>query len=182
MERRPFLAGIAAALGAVTLPGHAQSAAPGTLRSIAVIDFELVDDQNNPGTKEATLARLPRATALLQRELTAHRLYRVVDPAASAALQARLRQQQEYIYRCDDCVLQIGTLLGVDLAMSTWVQKVSELILNLNVQIHSMQTGKLILSKSVDMRGNQDTSWDRAVTYLVRDMAAKRAVNPDYGT
>jgi hypothetical protein len=40
--------------------------------------------------------------------------------------------------------------------------------------------GKVIFSKSVDMRGNADESWQRAVRYLVRDMAEKRANNPGY--
>ena len=75
---------------------------------------------------------------------------------------------------------RVSRLLGVDLVMATWVQKVSELILNLNVQILDVKTQKLVLVKSVDMRGNTDESWTRAVHYLVRDMAEKRALNPRY--
>ena len=65
--------------------------------------------------------------------------------------------------------------------MATWVQKVSELILNLNVQIYDIKAQKVVFSKSVDMRGNEDQSWTRAVHYLVRDMAEKRERNPRYG-
>ena len=150
-------------------------------RSLAVLDFELVDEQNNPATKAAQVLRLQTATAELQRELADRGLYRVLDPAPSADLQRHLRSQQEYLYRCDDCAEQVGKLLGADLVMSTWVQKVSELILNLNVQIYDVQAQKLAFSKSVDMRGNDDVSWQRAVRYLVRDMAEKRALNPRYG-
>ena len=82
--------------------------------------------------------------------------------------------------RCDDCAEQVGLLLGVDLVMATWVQKGSELILNLNVQIDDVTGQRVVLSKSVDMRGNEDLSWNRAVRYLVRDMAEKRALNPRY--
>ena len=92
-----------------------------------------------------------------------------------------LRLQQEYLYRCDDCAEQVGRLLGVDLVMATWVQKVSELILNLNVQILDVKTQAVVFTKSVDMRGNQDETWTRAVSYLVRDMAEKRERNPKYG-
>ncbi len=164
-------------------PAWAQSetAAPGTLRSLVVLDFELVDDQNNPLTVAAQLVRLSNATAQLQRELAERSLYRVVDPTPSQDLQRKLRLQQEFLYRCDDCADQVGRLLGVDLVMVTWVQKVSELILNLNVQIFDVAAQKVVFSKSVDMRGNDDTSWRRAVTYLVRDMAEKRERNPRYG-
>jgi hypothetical protein len=65
--------------------------------------------------------------------------------------------------------------------MTPWVQKVSELILNLNVQIYDVKADRVLFSKSVDMRGNENQSWTRAVRYLVRDMAEKRERNPSYG-
>jgi len=184
MNRRPWLkfAGVAV-FSAAGLPLGAQpsAAAPSPLRSLAVLDFELVDEQNNPLTKAAQEVRLRIATLQLQRELAEQKLYRVVDPAPSQALQRTLASQQAFLYRCDDCADQVGRLLDVDLVMATWVQKVSELILNLNVQIYDIKTQKVVFSKSVDMRGNEDLSWTRAVHYLVRDMAEKRERNPRYG-
>ena len=193
MERRIWLGRAGTALGlwlagAPLVPAWAGPPAGGDapgverpLRSLAVLDVELVDDQNTPSTRAATEARLPQAGARLQRELAARRLYRVVDAAPARALQERLRAQQEYLYRCADCAEQIGRLLGVDLVMTTWVQKVSELILNFNVVVHEVATQRIALSKSVDLRGNQDDSWARAVSFLVRDMAEKRERNPGYG-
>ena len=192
MNRRHGLAAASAlALGWAVGPAWSQPANPpagvpsavpaAPLRSLAVLDFELVDEQNNPLTKAAQLLRLAQATAQIQRELAERGLYRVLDAAPSAGLQAKLRDQQAYLYRCDDCADQVGRLLGAELVMATWVQKVSELILNLNVQIYDVKAQQVLLSKSVDMRGNDDTSWTRAVRYLVRDMADKRARNPRYG-
>jgi hypothetical protein len=158
-----------------------QGAAPGELRSLAVLDFELVDDQNNPLTKAAQEVRLRNATAQLARELADQRLYRVVDTAPAKDLMLRLGAQQEFLYRCDDCSAQVGRALGVDLVMATWVQKVSELILNLNVQVFDVKAQKIVFSKSVDMRGNEDVSWTRAVHFLVRDMVERRERNPHYG-
>ena len=192
MNRRHGLAAASAlALGWAAGPAWSQPANPpagvpsavpaAPLRSLAVLDFELVDEQNNPLTKAAQLLRLAQATGQIQRELAERGLYRVLDAAPSAGLQAKLRDQQEYLYRCDDCADQVGRLLGAELVMATWVQKVSELILNLNVQIYDVKAQQVLLSKSVDMRGNDDTSWTRAVRYLVRDMAEKRERNPRYG-
>jgi Protein of unknown function (DUF2380) len=165
-------------VAAAALPVQAIAA---EARSLVVMDFELVDDQNNPQTKAAQVDRLQSATRQLQQALTTNALYRIVDPAPSVALQERLRTQQEFLYRCDDCAAQIGRAAGADLVMATWVQKVSELILNLNVQILDVATERVVFTKSVDMRGNNDESWSRAVRYLVRDMAEKRALNPRYG-
>lgn len=180
MERRFLcLAGAAVLLSAAAPRLRAQSAA-GPLRSLAVLDFELVDDHNNPATKAAQERRLAAATRQLQDELAQRGLYRIVDLAPAQELLTKLRNQQEYMYRCDDCAVQVGQLLGVDLVMGTWVQKVSELILNLNVQIVDVRKGEPTFAKSVDLRGNDDVSWTRAVRFLVRDMAEKRARNPRY--
>jgi hypothetical protein len=184
MDRRSSLK-LALAAAAGLLPWYvraAQDEVPaGPLPSLAVLDFELVDDHDNPLTKAAQEVRLRNATRQLQKELADYRLYRVVDPDPSQALQRQLRAQQQFLYRCDDCAAQVGQLLGVDLVMSTWVQKVSELILNLNVQIYDTRSQQVMFTKSVDMRGNEDNSWTRAVHYLVRDMAEKRQRNPKYG-
>ena len=174
-----------AAMVSACAPAAWAQAAPGTvpvaLKSVVVLDFELVDDHANPLTQADQEVRLRRATAQLERELAERGLYRVLDAAPSAALQQSLRQQQAFLYRCDDCAAQIGQLMQADLVMVTWVQKVSELILNLNVQIFVTARQEVVFSKSVDMRGNNDVSWGRAVTYLVRDMAEKRERNPRYG-
>ena len=192
MERRRWLGGAGTALGlglagAALVPARAGApdggggSAQRPLRSLAVLDVELIDDHATESTRAATEARLPRATAQLRQELAAHHLYRVVDAAPARALQQQLRDQQEYLHRCSDCAEQIGRLLGADLVMAAWVQKVSELILNFNVEVHEVATRRIALSKSVDMRGNRDESWTRAVGYLVRDMAEKREQNPGYG-
>jgi hypothetical protein len=182
--RRSMVLGSTAALFCGWRRAFAQTAPPASapgLRSIAVLQIELIDDQNNPATKAAQEVRLRDALLQLREELRARGLYRVVDPGPTQALQEKLRAQQEFFYRCDDCATQVGRQLGVDLVMTPWVQKVSELILNVNVQIFDVPAGKVIFSKSVDMRGNEDESWRRAVRYLVRDMAEKRSINPGYG-
>jgi hypothetical protein len=181
MRRSMILAATAALFfGCPRAFAQAPSPAPG-IRSIAVLQIELLDDQNNPATKAAQEVRLRDALLQLREELRARGLYRVVDPGPTQVLQESLRAQQEFFYRCDDCAAQVGQQLGVDLVMTPWVQKVSELILNFNVQIFDVPAGKVIFSKSVDMRGNADESWTRAIRYLVRDMAEKRANNPGYG-
>jgi hypothetical protein len=57
------------------------------------------------------------------------------------------------------------------------VQKVSNLILNVNIYLRSAHTGHLVTSASADMRGNTDESWSRTVSYLVRN----RLLAPNYG-
>ena len=75
----------------------------------------------------------------------------------------------------------MGQRLGTRLVAVGWVQRVSELILNINVSVQDAQTGVEVLSKSVDLRGNTDETWTRGMNFMLRDWAERRAGNPRYG-
>lgn len=47
------------------------------------------------------------------------------------------------------------------------MQKVSNLILNLNLRVEEVASGKTLFQRSVDIRGNTDLSWRRGATALV---------------
>jgi hypothetical protein len=49
------------------------------------------------------------------------------------------------------------------------VQKVSNLILNMNIYVRDVADGRVLASMSADMRGNTDESWSRTVDWLVRN-------------
>jgi hypothetical protein len=52
------------------------------------------------------------------------------------------------------------------------VQKISNLILNINLRVEDVATGKAVFQRSVDIRGNTDLSWRRGVKSLVDLLAA----------
>jgi len=54
-----------------------------------------------------------------------------------------------------------------------WVQKVSNPILNLNIEVHDSATGETLYTRSVDIRGNTDESWRRGVRRLVDNIEAR---------
>ena len=78
---------------------------------------------------------------------------------------------------CNGCELDIGRALHADRVLVGWVQKVSNLILNINIQIEDTATGAVVLNKSVDLRGNTDESWRRGVAALVRSIVDKNQGN-----
>ena len=43
----------------------------------------------------------------------------------------------------------------------------SNLILNINLQVREVATGRLIQAGTVDIRGNTDESWRRGLRYLL---------------
>jgi len=53
------------------------------------------------------------------------------------------------------------------------VQKVSNLILNINLYMEDARTGKLEFVKSVDIRGNTDESWRHGLDYMLRNYLLK---------
>jgi hypothetical protein len=144
------------------------------LKTIAVLDFELIDEPGTAG--EAERQRLTKVSEQLRRELAEKGVYQVADNAPAAELIQKHRSAQA-LYACNGCELDIAKALGADRVLTAWVQKVSDLILNLNIEIKNVQAGEPILRKSVDIRGNTDQSWTRGISYLVRDMVEKGQVN-----
>jgi hypothetical protein len=51
-----------------------------------------------------------------------------------------------------------------------WVNRVSALILSLTYEFHDVTTGEITARKSFGFRGDNDTSWTRAIDYMVRDL------------
>ena len=145
------------------------------LPSIAVLDFGLIDDtqDNNPETLAAQQKRLTLISEQLRKEFNDAGLYRVLDNAPAADYIAELKAGRE-LHACNGCELDIGKRLGADLVLTAWVQKVSNLILNINIEIKRVASGQTILNKSVDIRGNTDQSWSRGISYMVRDMVEKK--------
>lgn len=142
---------------------------------VAVFDFELMDTSAEGevrGSQTGEQDRLMRAGQQLRRELAASGKFQVLDiaPVSAAAHGSNLQA-------CGGCDVQLALQLGADLAMTALVQKVSALILNINIFVRDTHSGRLIASMSVDLRGNTDESWSRAMNYLLRN----RLLAPNYG-
>lgn len=142
---------------------------------VAVFDFELIDtslEGEMGGPRAGEQDRLMRAGQQLRKELAESGKFKVLDiaPVSAAAHGSNLQA-------CGGCDVQLALKLGADLAMTGVVQKVSALILNISVYVRDAHTGRLIAPMSVDMRGNTDESWSRAMSYLIRN----RLLAPNYG-
>jgi len=100
----------------------------------------------------------------LRRRLAETTKFRVVDIAPVDA-QAHAVHLQE----CGGCDADLAAKVGAKLSIAGTVQKVSNLILNMNIYVRNVATGELIAAMSADMRGNTDKSWSRALDFLVRN-------------
>src|ERR1700724_3252479 len=163
------LSGLIALILLVSAPAHAEPA------KIVVFDFELVDtslqgEVDGPRTDEQR--RLMSTGEQLRKAWAESGKFSILDiaPVNAAAHGSNLQS-------CGGCDVHYAQQLGADFAITGVVQKISNLILNMNVYIRDAHTGRLVTSMSVDLRGNTDESWFRAASYLLRN----RLLAPNYG-
>ena len=67
--------------------------------------------------------------------------------------------------------------LGAALSLTGTVQKVSNLILNINMVVRDVATGKVVAAGSADIRSNSDASWFKGVDWLLRHRIAQQLAN-----
>jgi uncharacterized protein DUF2380 len=142
---------------------------------LAVFDFEMIDTSLQGevyGPRADERDRLLRTADQVRKELGETGKFQILDiaPVSAAAHQSNLQA-------CGGCDVKLAQQLNADLEITGVVQKVSNLILNINVYLRDVHTGRLVTVASVDMRGNTDESWSRATRYLIRE----RLLAPDYG-
>jgi Protein of unknown function (DUF2380) len=144
-------------------------------QTIAAFDFELIDtslegETNGPRADEQV--RLVRLSDQLRQRLAESGRFTVLDiaPVASEARGSNLQA-------CGGCDASLARRIGAELAITGTVQKVSNLILNMNIYVRDVSSGATIAAMSADMRGNTDESWTRTLDWLVRN----RLLAPGYG-
>lgn len=174
LTRRPIVLSL---LGSLPLAGWAQAPLP----SLVLPDIELLEDHPDPSLAADHARRIQNTSRDLRAGLAQAGLYRLIDPATVQATIDQQRAAHATIFDCNGCAQAIGQAARSDLVAVAWVQKVSQLILNLNVEVRETATDRTVLNKSVDMRGNNDESWTRAARFMLRDWTEKRARNPRYG-
>lgn len=165
---RGFLLGLFCALSLFVGPARAQSpsAAIAPLRA-AVFDFEWIDtslEGAQGALRQDEQQRLRELGERLRRELAASGRFELVDitPVAAEARGSNLQA-------CGGCDARMAKVLGARLAITGTVQKVSNLILNINIYMRDAETGRLLFVSSADMRGNTEESWTRTLDWLVKN-------------
>jgi uncharacterized protein DUF2380 len=149
------------ALSAPARPTHAADAP-----SLAFLGVQFQNDNEGlEPTTDAERARLKRTETEFVEQLAASGRYRIVP--TPDAMRARIAAGQT-LGECGGCEMDFGS---ADIIAWIRVQKVSNLILNMNVYMADVAPKKMLLVRSVDLRGNTDDSWLRSLAYLVSKAA-----------
>jgi Protein of unknown function (DUF2380) len=134
------------------------------VRHLAVFDFEVINtslEANRPDEAQ----RLAMLSSILRERLAALERFRLID---TAPLRERIAKAPE-LHSCNGCDLDFGRELGADVIAIGTVQKVSNLILNINLVLKDVPSGTVLSGGSVDIRGNTDDSWRRGLDRLLRN-------------
>lgn len=152
------------------------SAHAGDAPSLAYLGTFLQNDNEGlEPTTDAERARLVRTGEQFTQLIADSGEFRIAP--VSAAERARIKAGQ-LPGECGGCEKDYGKTAGADVVAWIRVQKVSNLILNMNVYITDVATGRSLLTESVDLRGNTDDSWSRSLKYLVKNRVLPANIKP----
>ena len=129
----------------------------------AVFDIELQDTSGEQSTP-AQADRIRTTTEALRRELAETGKYEIVDLSADSERIAKSGFQRS----CVTCFLDIARERGAEVAVFGTVNKVSTLILSMEIKVLSVETGKEIVRGTADIRGDNDRAWLRGMQWLVQ--------------
>lgn len=153
-----------AALAAAFLLAGPAVAAP----TLAILNFDIVDTSGEPRDQTADHARrLDALRAYVGAELSARGVYDVLDlaPIRNDVAAAFARER---LHACNGCEIALARKVGAERVMVAWVKKVSTLVMSLETEIRDTASGRTLVHKSLDFRGDNDEAWHRMGTYLVR--------------
>lgn len=153
-----------AALLLAAFPAFAEVPGPGTLAYFGLHFIDTSTEGAYGGIRPDETARVAMAAALVASDLR-ERGFELVPTAPVADRLARVTNPA----RCNGCDVAMARDLGAEYVMAGEVQKVSNLILNLNLVLRDVETGNVVRAGSVDIRGNTDESWQRGFRYLLRN-------------
>jgi hypothetical protein len=131
---------------------------------VAFFGFQLINTSLEPSTPSEA-RRIKLLDDLLRERLDNSGRFMIVPFLPE--MQRRIADGPE-ISGCNGCERGYATTIGADWAAWGTVQKVSNLILNINLYIEDAADGKLKFVKSVDIRGNTDESWRHGLDYMLR--------------
>jgi hypothetical protein len=131
---------------------------------VVFFGFSLINTSLEP-TKPEEEARLRMLDSFLQGQLGASGRFTLFP--VPPALREKIASGPQIANR-NRCERDYAMMINADWVAWGTVQKVSNLILNINFYMQNVRKGQFEFSKSVDIRGNTDDSWRRGLDYMLQ--------------
>jgi hypothetical protein len=131
---------------------------------IAVFDFELID-HSHEGELRGAKADEQQRLDLLSMQL---RDWIVKSGRKSCDMAPVAAEAHASNLSACGCVPRLAQNVGGGLAVVGSVHKLSNLILNVRVDVFDATTNRLLIQQNADIRSNTDASWKRGLDWLIK--------------
>ena len=141
--------------------------AAGAQERVAFFGLTLLDTSLQTASSDAEpaeLARIDMLEALIAERFEAEG-YELVDLEP----ERKKIDGRANLAKCNGCDSRIAASLGADYSLVGEVQKISNLIIAMNLQLRDAETGEMVKGGVVDIRGNTDDSWMRGMRYILKN-------------
>lgn len=167
MKPNPIIAAVAAILAVACVAASPKTAGANGPHTTAFLGVHFQNDNDiYEPTSEAERNRIRTVGELFKTKLVESGKYHMSELGPDMKSKIAAGQAPG---ECGGCEVDYGKELGAEWVAWINVQKVSNLILNMNVYIADVKTNKMVFVRSVDIRNNSDEGWERAVNYLLKN-------------
>lgn len=138
-------------------------------QKIVIFPFDMRDAQQEgeivPQYQEEDLRRLKVVADELKALMTKDGRYEVLD---LTPLSADVEKAFPFS-KCDGCDKDIAEKAGADLALTGFVDKLSDALISLQLFVKDVKSGEMKKTMSAEIRGNTDELWLHGVRWLWRN-------------
>ncbi|MES9991299.1 MAG: DUF3280 domain-containing protein [Candidatus Thiodiazotropha sp.] len=136
---------------------------------LVVLPFEIVDNTPAPGGEQRNQKMLDMLTNFIGESINDKGIFDVVSQSqVNEAVDAA--QLGTYIRNCNRCEYDLAKSMAGDKVMTGWIYKMSILVLTMHIEVKDVESGKTLIRKAYDFRGDNEQAWLRAAGYMVRDL------------
>lgn len=133
---------------------------------VAILPFDIrdaeIDGDPFAQPKDTDIARMRMVADELKNLMVTTKTYDVVDLTPYAAD----IEKASPFNKCDGCEVDIAKKAGAELALTGFVDKLSDALISLQIFVRDVATGEMKKTMSAEIRGNTDELWLHGVRYL----------------
>lgn len=135
-------------------------------QKVAILPFDIRDAEIEGDVfakpKDYDIARMKLIADELKSLMEKSGKYEVVDLSPFAAD----IEKASPFNKCDGCEAEIAKKAGAELAVTGFVDKLSDALISLQVFARDVATGEMKKTMSAEVRGNTDELWLHGIRYL----------------
>ncbi len=139
---------------------------------IIVMPYKLQGDLAGNKIDSEHQKRLYLADKTLRTGLQQTQRYDLVDVPASLEFSNQVTTALSN-NACDRCEVALAKKLNAKQIVVPWVYRLSQLVLTMHFVVLDAESGKTVLKKALDFRGDNDQSWERAIRFFVKSVITK---------